>query len=193
MIKRRNRPKLHSSKYRSFTKPRSVVCSDSNILKLISATLLVLLTFIGHAQGGWNIGYLPVDSISKNHIGRVVRPDFKTKNPWLNAAGQRGIRSYVGTTDTGIVTIDTTTLMLAERRKIYADHGSYSEQYLECLNCENGAFLVYDAEIKDVDERSIELLLLVEVKEPGKSKSRQTRTVRLLKEKLDGVMFIEKF
>lgn len=166
-----------------------VVCNYFNMLKLLSSTFLVFLTISCNAQGSWDIGYIKVDSINKNHLGLTVRVDFKSSNAWTSPDGQRHIRSYVGTKDTGTVTIDTTLFILAEQRKIYVDHGGYSDQYLECINCKQESLFIYDTRIVDLDEQSIQFQLDLEIKKNGQTLKKETRTVRIHRNKLDGVMY----
>lgn len=160
-----------------------------NMPKLISSLALIILTCCCNAQGSWNIGYIHVDSITSQHIGQIVRIDFKSKNPWANADRQSSIRSYIDIEDTGIVIIDTTSFVLAERRKIYPDHGSYSDQYLECINCKRESFLVYDAKILSVEPNAIRFQINTEIREGNKVKHREVKLVHINRDKLDGLMF----
>jgi hypothetical protein len=156
--------------------------------KIVSYILFHFLTIFCNAQGSWNIGYIKVDSISQKHVGQIVRVDFRSSNP-LNSLGlQRGIRSYVGFKDTGIITIDTTSYVLAERRKIYVDHGSYDDQFLECINCNEQMLLIYDAKIIGVDEKSILFLLNTESKSKDHAIDKQNKIARIDRGILDGVM-----
>jgi hypothetical protein len=159
------------------------------MLKPLSFLFLIFLTVFSNAQGGWDIGYLKADSINRNHIGKIVRIDFKSTNSWTNPGGQGHIRSYIATKDTGTVTIDTTSFILAESRKIYADHGGYSDQYLECISCKQEILLIYDAKISDLDEHSIQFQLDIEIKETGQILRKETKTVCIDRKKLDGVMY----
>lgn len=159
------------------------------MLKLLSSTIFLFLTMFCNAQGGWNIGYLEVDSINENHLGKIVRIDLKSTNAWTSSDGQRHIRSYVGTKDTGTITIDTTLLIIAERRKIYVDHGSYYDQYLECINCKQESVFIYDAIILDLDNQTILFRLDIETKRTDQTIIKETRTVRIDRNKLDGVMY----
>lgn len=142
-----------------------------------------------NAQGGWNIGYLKVDSINKKHLGKIVRIDFKSTNAWTSPDGQRHIRSYVGTKDTGTITVDTNLLILAERRKIYVDHGGYSDQYLECINCKQESVLIYDATILDLDNQTILFQFDLEKKRTGQTVIKETKTVPIDRKNLDGVIY----
>ncbi len=142
-----------------------------------------------YAQGAWDIGYLKVDSINRSHIGKSVRIDFKSTNAWIGSDGERDVRSYVGTKDTGTITIDTTLLILAERRKIYVDHGGYSDQFLECISCKHRSVVIYDAMILDLDDQGVTFQLNIETKRTYQAVVNETRTVRIDKSKLDGVMY----
>jgi hypothetical protein len=159
------------------------------MLKLLSSTFFVFVTTFCNAQGSWNIGYIQVDSINKEHIGQAVRIDFKSINPWTGPDGQRYIRSYVGTKDTGTVTIDTSLFILAERRKIYVDHGSYSDQYLECISCKQESLFIFDAKILYVDQQSIYFQIDIEIKKSDQFLTKEVKILRIDRNKLDGVMY----
>lgn len=156
--------------------------------KLVSFILFLFLSFFCKAQGSWNIGYIKVDSISQKHIGQVVRVDFRSSSPWNSLGVKKDIRAYVAMKDTGMLTIDTTVYILAERRKIYVDHGSYDDQYLECINCKQQVLLIYDAKITGVDEKSIIFLLYVEFKGKDGTIDKQNKSARIDRDLLDGVM-----
>lgn len=160
-----------------------------NMLKLLCSTILLFLSMFCNAQGGWNIGYLKVASIDKNHLGGTVRIDFKSANAWTSPDGQRHIRSYVGAKDTGTIAIDTTSLILAERRKMYADHGGYNDQYLECINCNQESVLIYDAIISDLDNETIVFQFDIETKRTDQNVIKETKRVRIDRNKLDGVIY----
>lgn len=168
--------------------PGTFCATISNMLKPVSFILFLFLTIFCNAQGSWNIGYIKVDSISQKHVGQIVRVDFRSSNPSIRLDVQRGIRSYVGMKDTGILTIDTISYVLAERRKIYVDHGSYDDQYLECLNCKQQMLLIYDAKIIGVDEKSILFLLNIEFKSKDHAIDKQNKIARIDRGILDGVI-----
>ena len=159
------------------------------MIKLLICVFLVFLTTQCNAQGSWNIGYLEVDSISEAHVGKTVRLDFKSVNGWTGLKGPRHIRSYIETKDTASVTIDGTLYLLAERRKIYVDHGSYSDQYLECINCSQRTLFIYDAKIINVDTHFIQFQLDLEIKRAGQSTIKEPQIIRIDKSNLDGVMY----
>ena len=99
-------------------------------MKSILFTFLILSfnSFI-FAQGGWNIGYLKVENINKNDIGKTFRIDFKSdkikeKDPF--------IRSYFSTKDSNFLFIDNNKIKFIEERKIHVDSGYYNDQFLIC-------------------------------------------------------------
>ena len=159
------------------------------MLKLLSSIIIIFLTVYCNAQGSWDIGYLHVDSINEHHIGHVVRIDFKSNDPWNKSNGPRGIRSYVGMKDTGVVSIDTSEYILVERRKIYVDHGSYGDQYLECISCNQEPVFIFDAKILDVDPAYIRFQIDMEIRRGDNQIKQEIRIVRIERKKLDGVMF----
>jgi hypothetical protein len=80
-------------------------------------------------------------------------------------------------------------LILAERRKIYVDHGGYSDQYLECINCKLETLFIYDATILGLDNQTIMFRFDIETKRTGKTVIKETKTVRIDRNKLDGFMY----
>ena len=146
-----------------------------------------MLTTLCPAQGSWNIGYIRVDTIGKQHIGQVVRIDFKSNSTWINTNGPRSIRLYTGITDTASIIMDSISYILVERRKIHVDNGSFNNQYLECLNCLDRT-TIYNAKILNVDDVSIEFQFEIVKEVKDKPVEKQNKTIRVDKAKLDGVM-----
>jgi hypothetical protein len=157
--------------------------------KLLFLMFLILSTLSSKSQGGWNIGYIKIDSINKTHIGQKVKVDFKSV-PKEIPNTLRSIRSYVGTKDTGSITIDSTLLILLERRVIYVDHGSYDDQFLECLNCKDSTFSVMEAVIMDINQYSIIFNFEIQSSKQNPRKSYKFfKEVRVSKASLDGLMY----
>jgi len=49
--------------------------------KLYFTTFFLASTFVvGFTQGGWNLDYIPIDSVTIDWIGKEVRLDFKSSN-----------------------------------------------------------------------------------------------------------------
>jgi hypothetical protein len=159
--------------------------------KLICIILVISLYQITFAQGSWNIGYLPVDSITRLHQVRMVKIDFRSfvhnEHP-----GKRLVRSYVGTGDTGSLFIDTALLRFAEIRKIYIEHGSYSDQYLICLNPRYAGLRIDEAEIWEVAQQTIAFRMEIVSGDVGSVKAHKlSKLVLIKKADLDGVMYKE--
>jgi hypothetical protein len=168
----------------------SLLCATILIMpKLVTLIFFIGLTTLCNAQGSWNIGYIEVDSISKEHVGRVVRVDLKSNNPFISPDGNRCTRSYVGAKDTAELTIDTTLFILTERREIYVDHGDYNKQFLECINCGNVSIQIYDSKILEVDQMAIIFQLDIEIENDDKVKRKETKIIKIDRNLLDGVMY----
>ena len=159
------------------------------MFKFLSSILFVILTISCSAQGSWDIDFIPVDTINTQHIGQIVRIDFKTNNHLKNSKGQRSIRSYVGKKDTGTVTINTTLFIFAERREIFVDHGSYSDQYLKCLNCNKESVLIHDAKIISVNKKFIEFHFDLTITAADKTIRKESKTATIDRSLLDGVLY----
>jgi hypothetical protein len=176
--------------FRLNKKQTTVNAINSNMLRLICLIPLIFLAIFSNAQGSWNIGYIPVDSINAGHIGRTVKIDFRTPVVDGKPPADRNIRSYVEIKDTVFMNIDSTLFHIAERRKIYVDHGSYRDQFLECINCQNLILRIYDAEILEVDQTTILFSFETEINRQSSEKPDKTlKTVRIERVKLDGVMY----
>lgn len=150
--------------------------------------------FAASSQGSWDIGYIEIDSITTKDITRLVKIDFRHNHTGEMHGKNRSVRHFVDTRDTGQVVIEKDTVDLIERRKIYTDHGSYGDQYLECPDYASNQLLrAYETEIMDVKEDAILFRLYFEIyhKRKGKINSEPYRDAALYwikKDKLDGVL-----
>jgi hypothetical protein len=157
--------------------------------KLVCLLLVLSLGQISLAQGSWNIGYLPVDSISRLHLGRMVKIDFRSF-VYYEHVDKRPVRSYVGTRDTGSLSIDTTLLRFAEIRKIYVDNGNYDDQYLLCLTPRYAGLRIDEAEILEVTQQTIVFRMELVNGDIGSAKAEKiSKLVQIRKVDLDGVMY----
>lgn len=159
-------------------------------LRIFLSVAFIFLSFCCYSQGSWNIGYLEARSIDKKHVGNTVRIDFKSPSTNVDAHKKRSVRSYVGTTDTGFLVIESKRFDFAERRTIHVDSGIYADQFLECINCANQPMLIRDAKILEVDKQFILFEFDIEMKSNQSSK-REKKIIRVERSKLDGVMFKE--
>lgn len=159
-------------------------------MKWYLVILLFLFTKTSNSQGSWDIGYILVDSLTNKHIGKSVKLDFKTNSYHRKGGSSRHIRSYVREQDTGYLTIENSSMQFAEIRKMFVDHGSYDEQFLECLGCPNAILRIYNAEILEIDDRAILFMIEIVVSTSTSSEpERIFKKVLIEKTKLDGVMY----
>ncbi len=94
---------------------------------------LLLMVLNSFSQGGWDIDFIPIDSLSTDDVGRDVKIDF-TKNSTIQDSVTQHLMFFISREDTGSVTLDNQTIKFVEKRSIHLDWGFYDEQYLESLN-----------------------------------------------------------
>src|SRR5688572_10501900 len=82
------------------------------------------------AQGGWDLNYIPINSLNSNHIGQEIRIDFKTSD-LDTLTGTINIRSLLFYTDTTLLFVNYDPVPFQEVWRIYVDHGILREQILE--------------------------------------------------------------
>lgn len=74
---------------------------------IIFVVPFLLNSINGSAQGGWNIGYIPVDSIQSLHIGQSFQLDFKHPGSFQHQASHSplAIRQRIAHEDTAFITM----------------------------------------------------------------------------------------
>jgi hypothetical protein len=164
------------------------------ILFFLSFTFSFLFSSNLFGQGGWNIGYLPIDSVGLSDIGRDVKLDF-AGNTKFSSGNSNQVRTIVSPQDTAKILINEEEVELVEVRNIHSDWGFYNEQYLECESYStNQTLRVYHTVIEDLKEGSIKFRLYVEVyprNKKGKLYNNPKRwcwSLWIEKEKLSGLM-----
>lgn len=158
-------------------------------MKSILFTFLILSfnSFI-FAQGGWNIGYLKVENISKNDIGKTFRIDFKSdkikeKDPF--------IRSYFSTKDSNFLLIDNNKIKFIEERKIHVDSGYYNDQFLICKSCK-APLRILDVVLLEIKPEKIVFLADFELSIDNKANTiKFKKEIEISKNELDGLIFLD--
>jgi hypothetical protein len=127
--------------------------------------LILLLSHTGcsaFCQGSWNIGYIEVDSIATSHIGESVKIDFKHSNAEKKRTA-KGVRSYITPQDTAIISFDSGELKVIEKRKLYVDHGSFNDQYLEIVDKDNLLVKrIYDTKLIEIAGDRLKFLVSID-------------------------------
>jgi hypothetical protein len=164
------------------------------ILIVLTILLAFLFSFDSSGQGGWNIGYLPTDSVGLSDIGKDVKLDFAGKSIF-SPGNSNQVRTIVSPQDTAKVLINEEEVELVEVRNIYSDWGFYDEQYLECENYSaNQTLRIYHTVIEDLNDDSIKFRIYVEMYWKDKKGNfngdpiRSCRSLWVEKEKLSGLM-----
>ena len=152
--------------------------------------LFIFLIFLGKlgalAQGSWDIGYIEVDSITFSDIGKLVKIDFRHNLSPDKKSIPKGIRDFLSPQDTLTLIYDSQELTFIEKRKIYVDHGSYNDQFLELKN-KNLSFnsRIYNSKLLKIEDNKFMFEITIE----AESKSNlSTINLWIDKKYLDGVM-----
>ncbi len=160
-------------------------------MKLILFLIIFLLQFVSvdsFSQGGWDIGYIRIDSVNKSLIGRIVKIDLKHINKIEGYYSKT--TTILMTKDTGEIEINGEVIKFIERRKIYVDMGFLGDQYLEGTSTANKIIQIHNCEIREVDETKIHFRLVCKISD-GKipdSLIEKTYFTWILKDKLDGLI-----
>lgn len=101
-------------------------------------TILLFLSLTVNAQGGWNIGYIVVDSITLSEIGKNIKIDFKKESLRKENIKKRlsentiefGPLWNIRIMDSIQLKIENVDYIIYEVRKIGVDYGYYDDQYL---------------------------------------------------------------
>jgi len=120
-----------------------------------------------NAQGSWDMGYLEIDSIDSTDIGKSVKLDFKTEG----LDKPRSIRTYIAREDDGEIIVDGNTIKVFEKRKIYVDHGSFSDQFLELESSETDQQrVIYQSELLEIEPESLKFMIQIDTYKTTKKK-----------------------
>jgi hypothetical protein len=122
--------------------------------KVIPLVCLTLVSTFLFSQSAWDIGYMRVDAISHNDIGREVKIDF---NQNQKPDQLQTFRYFLSRPDTTSLMIGGSAIKLIEQRKIYVDWGLYREQYLRSFDevMPGTELLITNSVIKEVTQDSI--------------------------------------
>lgn len=127
-------------------------------------TFLIFLSLNVFSQGGWNIGYIVLDSISISQIGEKIKIDFKKENVQKENIKKRILKNaidfspiwYIRMMDSVQLKIENENYLIYEVRKIGVDYGYYDDQYLVLENRSNQKKLkVFDSEILTIKNDKI--------------------------------------
>jgi len=133
-------------------------------MKNISFVILLLLSSNNcFSQGGWNIGYVPIDSINQDLIGRDIKLDFRKESNTTKTT-LKPLMNFIALEDAVTILLDGKKIELKEKRNIHLDWGFYDEQFLECLDfSKNKSMRIYHSLIEEQNEDSLLVRLYIEI------------------------------
>lgn len=116
---------------------RTIRNNQKNIT--VNKTVLFLIFFniytFSYSQGGWDLGYVPLDSINESWINKEVRIDFKSTNDdeIKGIVNTFAIRKLLSSKDTITLNIGDSSVKFIEDWKVYVDQGLLKNQYLKSI------------------------------------------------------------
>ncbi|PQA96598.1 hypothetical protein SAMN05421796_101210 [Chryseobacterium piscicola] len=157
-------------------------------IKLSLIALLILsLNSLLFAQGGWNIGYLNIGDVTKDHVGKIFRIDFKSNKL---REKEPSIRSYFHTKDSNFLSIDSNTIEFIEVRKIYSDAGYYKDQFLVCKKCK-APLRILDMLLLEITEETLIFVADFETQiNDQNEKISFKKEIEIHKNELEGLIFL---
>lgn len=96
--------------------------------------ILLALTEMVYAQGGWNINYGPLNMVDSSFIGKEVRFDFKQSgiDTLLSSTISKiNVRELLHRQDSVELNVAGKKINFIERWEFYSDQGFVQDQYLE--------------------------------------------------------------
>ena len=171
-----------------------VALSKKQMRYFISIILIGLIGTSCFSQGSWNIGYVEIDSLNSDYLNTKVKLDFK--HDWLvmEKPEKPSIRHYVAPKDRAYLLMNNSKTVLIERRAIYADHGSFNDQFLEIENYDNNiSKRIYDTEIIQLEKDSLKVRAVIKnyaIRNKKVEEELKSETVEFWidKDKLDGII-----
>ena len=153
-----------------------------------------LISFNSFSQGSWDINYIEIDSIKKSDIGKTVKIDFKHEWSKNYKHKSKWIRAFLIPQDSGQILLDNKKIDVIEIRKIYVDHGSFNDQYLE-LESENKnqTIRIYNSELLEIELDRLKFNISIETFEfkdekLGNKLDTNNQEVWIDKKELDGLI-----
>lgn len=152
------------------------------------------------SQGGWNIGYIDIDSIDNEDIGRIVKVDFV--HDWqgeIKPLEKRAIYflNIKKHRDTCQVNFGDKEIKFVENRVIYCDWVMFQDQFIESTNDnQNKVTRLYESVISEIRDNKIKFTFLVKEFSTNKrnrlsERSCYLKSIWIEKKLLDGVMVQE--
>jgi len=134
---------------------------------------LVLISNYSFSQGGWNIGYISIDSIGQDLIGRDVKLDFRKESD-ANKSIPNYLMRFIAQEDSATLVLDGKKIKLKEKRNIHLDWGFYDEQFLECVNFTKSSSLrIYHSVLEGLNEDAVLVRFYIEIYYKHKNRKEQ--------------------
>lgn len=96
-------------------------------MKTIAVLIFLFLSWSScFSQGGWDIGYIAIDSVDQDEIGKDIKLDFRNEYD-TNTTVHRFLMRFIAQEDSVTIMLDGKKIELIESRNIHVDWGFYDE------------------------------------------------------------------
>lgn len=120
-----------------------------------------------YSQGSWNIGYIGIDEVDNELLGKTVSLDLTNKTSLIPSSSKIAIRRILNRIDTCEIEIDGSSYQFLERRSIYVDHGAFNDQYLESIPGDSKQVIrIYAGKIINISDNKIQLMAMTKEGNP---------------------------
>lgn len=146
---------------------------------------------LSFAQGGWDLAYIPTDSIDKNLAGKEVRFDFKSSSSDTisGTVSTLKIRGLLSKKDTVNLKIDGEVKVYIEEWKYYVDHGILSDQNLKGID---DTYYIKELFVESISDSTIKVKANFYNNEKCKSQKKvlsDSKIIEIDKEMIKGVLY----
>ncbi|MEL7117922.1 MAG: hypothetical protein AAFO07_00720 [Bacteroidota bacterium] len=145
----------------------------SLLVKTLLIVFISCITIPVQSQGGWNIEYVPIDSIKSEWIGREIRIDFKSfKSDTIEGRINRfTTHELLSKRDSGVLKINGKDKVFVEDWVLHIDLGSFKEQQLKGKNNKS---IIKEIFIKEMSSSTLTVALNIYKKKDIKRKKEDT-------------------
>ncbi|UZR99283.1 hypothetical protein [Chondrinema litorale] len=155
---------------------------------MLKAKVILFLLFtygVAFSQGGWDIVYIPIDSIDSTYLLKEIRIDFKSNENDTVYNYHGPIVLLISGRDTINLNIDGEAISFIEEWKIYDDEALLREQYLISTHPDDQQKYI---EIKEMELKQIKadyIFVTAKIHEGNREKSTK---IKIQKDLIKGIL-----
>lgn len=163
------------------------------VFKTSLVTILICLHFnvICFSQGGWDLGYIPIDSIEEDWVGKEVKLDFKASSSDVisNDIKAINIRYLLAKNDTIKLNVNDIEKTYVENWNLHVDQGFLNDQNLMAVKSD---FMINEIFLESMNDSLITVKMHFYKSKRCKSKKsslKDTKSISIDRTIIKGVLF----